>query len=401
MEMHIQFGYGMKDHCRALLDSWDGGAVILSPRDLDDEQLQRVANEIHETASDTSVFVDPQFYLPHSDYERLVSHSYWPKWYETGTFWGGDELRHLLIELRSLNQRLGCEKIILPGLLAGRVDDDWLMRQAAMIDEATQIFAKPIFATVALGADAVRMDDDVHTVLDAAMRWNVQGIYLVLEHPRGDYLVRDAAWMANALDLVAGLRIKDKAVLVGYCNHQMLLLACAGATAIASGTWMNVRSFPPEKFRSQYDEEQKRRSIWYYCPQALSEYKLPFLDIARKQGALEQMAPPAEMNCSYANILFAGAQPSTVKFTEQAAFRHYLDCLRRQVECSSHETFDATADAQERMLDRAQSLLQDFQSLGIFGQMRDFSESVDVNRAALNVLRNSRGAVLRRRWAQL
>src|SRR5690606_7813383 len=143
---------------------------------------------------------------------------------------------------------------------------------------------RPLFATVALGADAVKSDESIDEVLAAAETWGVAGVYLVCEHPKGEYLLTDPTWLSNVLDLVAGLRLKGKTVIVGYCNHQMLALACVGANAIASGTWMNVRSFPPAKFRAQYDDEIKQRAIWYYCPQALSEYKVPFLDIAKKQG---------------------------------------------------------------------------------------------------------------------
>jgi hypothetical protein len=47
MELHLQFGYGMMEHCRALISSWNGGTAILSPRDLNDEQLERLAATIN------------------------------------------------------------------------------------------------------------------------------------------------------------------------------------------------------------------------------------------------------------------------------------------------------------------------------------------------------------------
>ena len=91
---------------------------------------------------------------------------------------------------------------------------------------------------------------------------------------------------------------------------------------------------PPEKFRAQYEEEIKRKAVWYYCPQALSEYKIPTLDIAMLQGVLQEMAPPGDMGSHYADVLFQGPQPTTVQFPEPQAFRHYLQCLRSQVEAA-------------------------------------------------------------------
>lgn len=400
MELQVQFGYGMMDHCRTLVSEWGGGTVILSPRDLSPHQLTKLASEITELPGG-KVLLDPQFYLPHADHERLVSHDYWPEEYSTSTFWES-ALRKLLTDIFELNTTLGCSTIVLPGLYAEHIDDDWLARQRLTIDEA-KILAngKPLLATIALSAEALAKDDELDELLASAQEWEVEGVYLVCEHPRGEYLTTDASWMANMLDLVAGLRLKGKSVTVGYCNHQMLALAAAGATAIASGTWMNVRSFPPEKFRTQYEEEIKQRATWYYCPQALSEYKIPFLDIARKQGVLAQLAPSVELGSKYADVLFSGAQPTSIKWTEQAAFRHYLRCLATQTSAARRATFDETADAHERALEAAETLLATLHAVGVKGQLRDFHECVDVNRAALAVLRSNRGPVLRRKWDTL
>ena len=80
---------------------------------------------------------------------------------------------------------------------------------------------------------------------------------------------------------------------------------------------MNVRSFPPDKFRAAYEDEIKQRSIWYYMPQGLSEYKIPFLDIAQRLTLLERMAPTEDMATLFAAPLFDGGQPSAAGFTEQ------------------------------------------------------------------------------------
>ena len=44
MDLHLQFGYGMMDHCRHLVKSWSGGTVILSPRDLERKQLVKLSD---------------------------------------------------------------------------------------------------------------------------------------------------------------------------------------------------------------------------------------------------------------------------------------------------------------------------------------------------------------------
>jgi hypothetical protein len=240
--------------------------------------------------------LDPQFYLPHADHERLCSHEYWPQEYETGAFFQGPALTKLLRKLRELNVRLGCRAFILPGLLAASVDDDWLAIQRAIIEEG-QAKEKQfsLIATIALSAEAVKDEEQIALLLEAAEQWSVQGYYIVCEHPNGQYLVTEPNWVANVIDLAAGLRLRGAEVVLGYCNHQMLIAALAKVNAIASGTWMNVRSFPPDKFKAPYEEEIKQRATWYYCAQALSEYKIPFLDIAKRQKVLSLMARRATL----------------------------------------------------------------------------------------------------------
>ena len=43
VEIYLQFGYGMMEHCRSLFSKWEAGTAILSPRDLNPEQLVRLS----------------------------------------------------------------------------------------------------------------------------------------------------------------------------------------------------------------------------------------------------------------------------------------------------------------------------------------------------------------------
>lgn len=276
MDLYLQFGYGMMEHCRTLVTRWNGGTVILSPRDLTDEQLGRLGASIRSLPGG-QLWLDPQFYLPHADHERLCSHAYWPQNYQTGMFWQGQALTSLLNELSRLNDRLDTSEFVLPGILATVVNEDWFSTQEAVLEEANaRNNGRPIVATIALSAEAVTREDQVALLLERAERWNASGYYVVCEHPNGQYLVDNANWLANVVDLAAGLKLNGANVVLGHCNHQMLIAALAKVKAIASGTWMNVRSFPPEKFQSQFEDEMKQRATWYYCPQALSEYKILF-----------------------------------------------------------------------------------------------------------------------------
>ncbi len=401
MELHLQFGFGMMEHCRHLLTEWGGGTVVLSPRDLSDKQLRSLAKDVAEIEGGKTL-LDPQFYVPHADHDRLCSHGFWPADFASGSFFQGPELESLVRHIVELNQDLGTEAIILPGMLANPVDDLWLAHHETFLTTARDMAgATKVYATLALGADTARNREQVTALLEAVTRWKADGYYIVCEHPNGEYLVQDAIWLAHVLDLTAGLRLAGAQVILGYCNHQMLVAHVAGANAICSGTWMNVRSFPPDKFSKDYEEEIRRRATWYYCPQALSEYKIPFLDVAHEQAVLDLMKPPPELDGGYVDQLFSGVQPSSVRLSEQSAFRHYLHTLRGQARALNAADYDEAKQAHEQTLNEAEYLLHTLGANGVLGANRDFSDSLDVNRAALAMLDRLRGAVLRRRWTSL
>lgn len=401
MELYLQFGYGMMDHCRALTTNWGGATTILSPRDLKPEQLARIASDIN-SIRNGYVLLDPQFYLPRADHARLCSHDYWPSNFQSGVFWQGPALTQLLRELRTLNLQLACRGMILPGILASSVDDDWLGTQEAILGLAsTEENTLPLYVTIALSDEAVQSQDQIELLLERSEHWHPHGYYIVCQHPNGQYLVDNPNWLVNVLDLVAGLKLRGAHVILGYCNHQMLIASAVKADAIASGTWMNVRSFPPEKFNMVYEEEIKQRAIWYYCPSSLSEYKIPFLDIAYRSGLLNSLAPSAELDGGFAAPLFSGAQPTSVNLTEPNAFRHYLHCLRIQTAFSVAASYDNTVSGHNTLLNNAETLARTLSSAGVLGQLRDFRPIIDVNRSALNVLNATRGALLRRMWSTL
>lgn len=401
MDLHLQFGHGMMEHSRHLVRSWGAGTVILSPRDLERKQLVKLSDDIR-SMQGGQVLVDPQFYVPRSDHHRLTSHDYWPDTYQTNGFFSGTGMQTLLSTVLQLNQELGCAAFILPGLVADTIDDTWLATLRTTVEHAATInTGMPLYATIALSSDSVKNTAGMQEVLAEFETLDVQGAYLLFEHPNGDYIVDDPVWLANALELAAGLRLLGKAVIVGYANHVLLCLGAASVNAIASGTWMNVRAFSRERFLAADEEDIKRKAVWYYDPSSLSEYKPAFLDMAQQRGVLTSMAPQAAFGSSYAAALFSGVQPSSVGFGEQEAFRHYLQCLRQQALGVRAASFDATVANLQQTLDAAERQASLLARNGVLPQLRAFSDAFDAVRSALASLEATRGGLLRRAWSRL
>lgn len=167
---------------------------------------------------------------------------------------------------------------------------------------------------------------------------------------------------------------------------------------MATGTYLNVRRFS-NKF--QEDDSIQRKSVWYYYPAALSEYKMVFLDTAYNAKVLQQMKPSKEMDNGYVDLLFSGALPSSTAFTETMAFKHYLNCVRVQMKNVSKKTYKETVTTHEVMLENALRRIEYMEKQGVYAQTRSFKDMVDVNRSALQRLDAIRGFQLKQEWSNL
>jgi hypothetical protein len=389
MKMYLQFGYGMMEHCKHFIEKWNGGLAILSPRDLGYSQMQRLSTELHELGGE--VAVDPQFYLPHADHGRLTAHAFWPSDYETAHF-NQDRVNSMLQCLNTdYNRALNCSFFILPGIKASEIDDHWFNYHDLFVKGAVTVnIRKPLYQTICLSSTVLQSEGQIHDLLEYLEAWSaVDGYYIVPQPPEHNYLIEDPVWLVNLMELCAGIKSLSKKVVVGYSNHQMLCLGACRADALASGTWLNVRSFNEEKFNVAEDSTS-RRSLWYYCPQALSEYQVPFLDMAHRTGRLKLMETDKFYNSPYASVLFGGAQPSTVNFTERESFRQYLQCLKVQTENVIKATYAETIQSLRLQFETSNRLVGELRSSGIRAGNRDFSNVADFTLSAIDVFHQNR-----------
>lgn len=396
MELYLQFGYGMMGHCKHLIDSWQSGRVILSPRDQEFDQMSRFVTDIQKAGG--QVVLDPQFYVPQADHSRLIRHSFWPDDYTTALFNSGQVRRMLGILRDNYNTPFQTPFFILPGHQSTEINDDWYRYHSVIVNEARDIGVhNSIYFTLCLSKEAMNSEDTIHSALEYLDTWDVEGCYVVAEPADNRYLVDNPNWLINLMDLIAGLKLQGKEVLVGYANHQMLNLAISKTDAIATGNWLNVRSFNASRFNNPEDG-MSRKSTWYYCPQSLSEYQIPFLDVANRLGILSDLRTDTEYLSNEADVLFSGAQPTTVNFGERESFRHYLKALRMQCIGASKSTYAETRKAARLRLETAERLTGYFNDNGIRGKDRDFANVVDSNLSAIAVFHHLRGMVMEHRW---
>jgi len=399
MDLYLQFGYGMKKNTLELARKWGKATVILSPRDIEPTSLEKWSKEF--VKANVFTMFDPQCYYPHDNHKRLAKYNYHSATSYTNLGSSVSTEEHQLERIKYFNDICKTIAYIIPGIMNSTIDDKWFVKHSLFVSAALKVMKdKPIYMTISLPQSALMFNNDItERIISETEKWPVDGYYIVAEHPQLKYLVDDAVWMSNILDLCAGLKLQGKKVILGYANHQMLCASMTKIDAIASGTWLNVRTFK-NKFTDE-DDQMGRRNTWYYYPQALSEYKLTFLDLAFNNSVLQKLKPDDNIDDEFAEILFSGASPTSTAFNESDAFKHYLHSLKMQIMSLEKHSYTEAMNAQELLLETAERNIEFNRSNGIFGQDRDFRNNIDINRAALHTLHKNRGFVLEQEWNTL
>lgn len=395
MKLYLQMGHGMQAMAQELIKLWGSGDVIISPVNIQQERVTAFAKSIISFGG--NVLFDPQMFYPKDGHTKLKSYDYWPK--DDVSISSEEGNKAINRELLRMNNQINSSRIILPGI---EMKDNQLAYGLQCITDSAQYFAnkthKPLLATLCLYPETIRNVNVIETIVEKLKLIPVEGYYII-PHPSNDeYIVSDPLWVIGIMKLVTCLKLAKKTVVVGYSSHQGLIYSLANIDGIASGTYMNTRSFVPAKFKSPKDDDIKHKSTWYYLPSAFSEYKAALLDVAKQRGFLENFIPQGEFANAYSAMLFKGALPSSTNYNETNSFKHYLYCLKVQCNMLSKESYEETYDTYEFLLNNAENQIKDFKKRGISGQNRDFAPAIEGNRVAMCANDEDYGLKLRLDW---
>jgi hypothetical protein len=395
MELYLQLGHGMQALSRELIKRWGTGTAIISPVNMPQAKIIPFAKQIQAVGG--SVLFDPQMFYPKEGHVKLQAYDYWPSEGSSIT----DREMHKMInrELLRINSNTNTSQIILPGIETKEDKFDysirWMKDSADYFNEKTE---KELLATVCLYPETIRNVASIEFLTEALRELPVSGYYIIPHPSNNEYIVSDPLWVVGMMKLISCLKLSRRKVIIAYSNHQGLVYALAHADAIASGTYMNTRSFVPGKFKSPKDNDVKHKSTWYYLPSAFTEYKAALLDVALQRSYLELFVPQGEYKNEYSEMLFNGAQPSSTNYNETNSFKHYLYCLRIQCGLLSKNSYEDTYSAYEFMLNVAENRIKEFKKCGMSGNNRDFAPAIEANRVAMCANDEDYGLRLKLDW---
>ena len=107
------------------------------------------------------------------------------------------------------------------------------------------------------------------------------------------------------------------------------------------------------------------------------------------------------MDDSINKIFQATVSPSTTGFTETDAFKHYLCCLKHQIDILDKSNYKEAYESYEMLLTTAEREIERLEKLGVYAQARSFKNFIDINRAAITHLNRSHGFALAMSWNSL
>ncbi len=376
---------------REFVSSFPETGVILSPRPCTPQQMVRHAEELHEL--DAFVLFDPQFYQPRTLHGNIVQYPYWPRvTFNTQTFRTDDaqELCRRVVEYQV--GTLNVDAIIAPGRYTNTLTEGWLELQAIFAQTAYEMRAGlPVYSTLAIGPDVVLNTDGFNTLLDELVAYPVNGVYVVLYHPNGRFMVNSEEYIYNLLDGFLSIALAGKDIILGYSNQQCLLYAAAGVTGLASGNFRNVRAFDPQLFEKP-DGGQQQRGIWYYDANTLSEYRPQQLALAFRRRLREFLGP----ECEYCRALLRSNNPAAVMWREPLPFFHYLVELRRQWLMLGEVAPALRVSEVERVFETAETVLTTLVERGFRPGERSFGPYFTPSLGALTAFGTDRAADIAR-----
>ncbi|MFK9119561.1 hypothetical protein ACJEBK_22165 [Peribacillus frigoritolerans] len=377
---YLQQGHGMLSLNLEFVGNFNDTGVILSPRSCERSRMEKHVIDLKN--KNAKILFDPQFYNPRTTRENILSYPYWGDIdFQTINFAtiGAEELCERVINYQT--NTLSANEVILPGRYANTITESWLETQHKTAHHSKKVEPnKFMYSTLCLGAEVLLHKQSLDRVINEIISYPVEGIYLVLETPA--YLIDNELYIFNLLDALLSLTISGKKIIIGYSNQQSLVYSSVGVSGLATGNFRNVRAFNLENFDVPSENETKRKAVWYYDGNTLSEFRPERLGLAYNRGLKGEFGPPT----NFSEKLLNTSNPLSVVWREPDAFRHYLSVMRQEWLSFNETPPSERINKVIEMLEKAKDKLIFLNEKGFRADDRSFKECFEPTLNALTAI---------------
>lgn len=296
-----------------------GDGLILSPL----HQAMGKVEELSKATKAASLF-DPQFYLPSSTKQKLLSYPFFPEAVEGG-FQTSTFVSHASPVARScidFQIEQGFRTVVIPTRFLSQMYPDYFERQARFTVDAfvEQALDTPLCMSVAVTS---------HMILDPTWRsmllnWitaypTVNEVYLMYMHERDHKQIQDAEFLREGLRFFADILGTGLKLTLGYTNTEGLLFTAAGDLDITMGAFENTRIFSVDKFlESEGDRRGPRARI--YLPGLMNWVQ--FEDAKSIRARAPEVWRAVYMPTTWSEDVLGRAVEPT--FNQSPLYRHYF-----------------------------------------------------------------------------
>lgn len=254
MKVYHQTGHNWKWNLESYKDDSVGDGLILSPVNIEAGKVQALPIQVRKCC-----FFDPQTYLPKDTKGKLASYDYFPNniknGFQTEDF---DELAAKLaqkcIDFQATNE---FSSIIIPTRHFDELPSDYLQNLTASFVEPFLNYYEhgglktPLILTAIVKPIQLTDEEQKSNLLN----WitgisQLTGVYLILENNFTSKQIKDASYLAKALEFIHILKLNNLDVHLGYTDTEAFLYSIADPNSVSIGVYENLRSFGITRFKN-------------------------------------------------------------------------------------------------------------------------------------------------------
>jgi hypothetical protein len=330
MKVLHQTGHNWKWNLDSLCDDQAGAGLILSPVNIPSGKLSMVPPHLRPES-----FFDPQVYLPKDVKGQLATYKYFPGNLQSGIQTTDYEQiaatsARECIKLQLLH-KLGY--VTIPTRYYEELPSTYLKQWREFFVEPFLEYykevgsEKPILLTVI--AKPIQLTDPEQK--SDLLNWitgiqELTGVYLILENSFPSKQIKDAQYLASAMEFMHALRMNRLEVHLGYMNTEAFLYSIADPTSVSIGSYENLRSFGIRRF---VDEEKK--PMRGPNPRLYSGALLQWIDYGYVEAMRSLYADFSEIveSSPYKPLMFTSA--FKWHFQNPNLYKHYFKVFDAQV----------------------------------------------------------------------
>ena len=306
-----------------------GHGIIFSPVHLEYKRMIDISQSIKNDS-----ILDPQFYIPNSQKNKLNSYPFFPEkkldGFSTSAYHAiSSEIAQECIEFQIKQDYFA---LIIPARYYSEMITDYIDKQARFtVDAFLKIIndlkvRKKVFLTLPLTISMI-LDTKYRLSL---LNWitsysTIDGIYLLVNFDENRKQILDYNKLLEYLKFIKEIKNTGLELITGYNNTEGLLLTLLDVDYITMGAYENTRKFSVDKF---LDAEGDRRGpvARLYFPNLLNWVKFNSIIEIKSQHVeiWRKIYTPTEY---MDNVIELNTAPH---FTQPALYKHYFKLIEHQ-----------------------------------------------------------------------